>query len=142
MRSRARARRGEIGSPIVSLILAVAGIAIAIIVIGYMMGAVGGMKKPVIESDSAFVYIKNGTCTLEFNIDNPSSKTVTIDSVRIKDDTDNLVTASNIDPTTIPGKEKVKVVVTFDSAQCGAKDTYDFIVDTSAGTVRGTASMT
>ncbi len=139
-----RARKGEIGSPIVSLILAVAGIAIAVIVIGYMMGAVGGMKKPMIEEGSAIIYYDqtNNTWVLEVNIDNPTSKTVTIDSVRVKDDTGKLVTADSINPTQLPGKTKTKVVATFSNAQLGEADTYTIIIDTSAGTIQGTATLT
>ena len=136
-----RARRGELGGPIVSLLLAVAGIAIAVIVIGYMMGAIGGMKKPIIESDSAFLYQANGTWTLEFNIENPSGKKITINDVRIKDDNGNLVSANSIQPTEVPGHEKVKVKATFGNATLGSKDAYTFIVDTSAGTVQGTATV-
>jgi len=138
------ARKGEIGTPIVSLILAVAGIAIAVIVIGYMMGAVGGMKKPMIEEGSALLYQNktNGTWVLEFNLDNPSGKTVTIDNIRIKDDSGKLVAADNFQPNQVPGKTKQKIVATFTKAQLGSSDTYTIIIDTSAGTIQGTASVT
>ena len=138
---RLRARRGDIGGPIVTLLLAVAGIAIAVIVIGYMMGAVGGMKKPIIESDSAFVY-KNGTSwTLEFNLENPSGKTINITDVRIKDDTGNLVSASSITPKQVEGHTKAKIKATFNNANLGSKDQYTFIVDTTAGTVQAYATI-
>jgi len=139
-----RARKGEIGSPIVSLILAVAGIAIAVIVIGYMMGAVGGMRKPMIEEGSAFLYYveTNDTWILEFNLDNPTGKTVNITEIRIKDDTGALVKADDYTPEEVAGKTKTKIIAKFTKAQLGKADTYTFIVDTTAGTIQGTAHVT
>lgn len=144
-----RNKRGDLGGPIVTLLLAVAGIAIAGGVIAYMMGFVGNLQRPSIQADSVMLVNENKHWILVFNVDTTNSRSLTITSITIVDDDGNSVSIDLSDnPVVIKSgiskTEKIDLTEHLKSNQnlkIGGKATYKVILYTNVGVYRLTATL-
>jgi len=144
-----RNRRGDLGGPIVTLLLAVAGIAIAGGVIAYMMGYMGNLQKPNIEADSVTLTkeTRDGQThwILSFSVDTTNSRALKITSITIVDDNGAKTIDLSKNPIVVEsGKSEVKKIdltalnsdLTF-----GDKASYKVVLYTNAGVYRLTATL-
>jgi len=83
---RSSRKKGDIGGPVVTLLLAVAGIAIAGFVIAYMMGYVFTAQKPYIDPTSVYLQYENQKWNLLFTVNTPNSGTLVVKKIVIVDD--------------------------------------------------------
>ena len=135
-----RIRKAALGGPIVTLLIAVAAIAIAAVVIGMFWRMVP--QQPVVDSSSASLYYIGDKWYLTFKVTNPTGKTIKFQNppLELEGDKD-LISINTLydnegnEVTQLkPGQSVIiKIVVTSDDI--GGKDTYKAILHTDAGDV-------